>query len=114
MRLACIVAVAVGVGIAASAAAAVAQDGNVAKGMQVFTDQKCSLCHSVADKGNKKGPLDKVGSTLSADEIRQWIVNAKEMSEKTKATRTPPMKTFTLPGDQVDALVAYLQSLKKR
>jgi mono/diheme cytochrome c family protein len=114
MKLACVVGIAVGVGIAASATAAVAQDANVAKGVQVFTDQKCSMCHSVGDKGNKKGPLDKVGSTLSPDEIRQWIVNAKEMSEKTEATRKPPMKTFTLPSDEVDALVAYLQTLKKR
>lgn len=114
MRLAYIVGMAVGVGIATSAAAAVAQDAKVAKGMQVFTDQKCSLCHSVGDKGNKKGPLDEVGSTLSADEIRQWIVNAKEMREKTEATRKPPMKTFTLPSDEVDALVAYLQTLKKQ
>jgi mono/diheme cytochrome c family protein len=95
------------------AATAAAQDAK-AKGEKVFTDQKCSLCHSVGDKGNKKGPLDEVGSKLSADEIRQWIVDAKGMTAKTKATRKPEMKAYTLPKDDVDVLVAYLSSLKKK
>jgi mono/diheme cytochrome c family protein len=95
------------------AAAAAAQDPKVAKGQQVFADQKCSLCHSVAEKGNKKGPLDGVGSKLSADEIRSWIVDAKGMTAKTKATRKPEMKAYALPKDDVDALVAYLTTLKK-
>ena len=95
------------------AAAAAAQDGKVAKGQQVFAAQKCSLCHSIAGKGNAKGPLDGVGSKLSADEIRSWVTDAKGMTAKTKATRKPEMKAFTLPKDDVDALVAYLGTLKK-
>jgi len=95
------------------AAAAAAQDAKVAKGQQVFTDQKCTLCHSVGDKGNKKGPLDGVASKLSADEIRSWITDAKGMTAKTKATRKPEMKAYALPKDDVDALVAYLMTLKK-
>jgi len=98
------------VGVAATAAA---QDAKVTKGQQLFTDQKCTLCHSVGDKGNKKGPLDGVGSKLSADEIRSWITDAKTMTAKAKATRKPEMKAYTLPKDDVDALVAYLQTLKK-
>ncbi len=94
------------------AAAASAQDAK-AKGEKVFTDQKCSLCHSIGGHGNAKGPLDGVGSKLTADEIRQWIVDAKGMTAKTKATRKPEMKQYTLAKDDVDALVAYLSSLKK-
>jgi mono/diheme cytochrome c family protein len=93
-------------------AVAAAQDAK-AKGEAVFTAQKCSLCHAIAGKGNAKGPLDGVGSTLSADEIRNWIVDAKGMTAKTKATRKPEMKAFALPKDDVDALVAYLSILKK-
>jgi mono/diheme cytochrome c family protein len=96
-------------GVAASAAA---QDAK-AKGEQLFTDQKCTLCHSVGDKGNKKGPLDGVGTKLSAAEIREWITDAKGMTAKTKATRKPEMKAYSLPKDDVDALVAYLTTLKK-
>jgi len=98
------------IGVAATAAA---QDAKVAKGQQVYADQKCSLCHSIAGKGNAKGPLDGVGSKLSADEIRSWITDAKTMTAKTQATRKPEMKMYTLPKDDVDALVAYLGTLKK-
>jgi len=97
----------------AFAAAAAAQDAKIAKGQQLFTDQKCSLCHSIGDKGNKKGPLDGVASKLSADEIRSWITDAKGMIAKTKPTRKPEMKAFALPKEDVDALVAYLGTLKQ-
>jgi hypothetical protein len=71
------------------------------------------LCHSIAGKGNAKGPLDGVGTKLTADEIHAWIVDAKGMTAKTKASRKPEMKQYSLPNDDVDALVAYLSSLKK-
>jgi mono/diheme cytochrome c family protein len=85
-----------------------------AKGEKLFTDQKCSLCHSVAGKGNVKGPLDEVGTKLPAADIRAWITDAKAMTAKTGATRKPEMKQFTLEKDDVDALVAYLTTLKKK
>jgi cytochrome c5 len=85
------------------------------KGMKVYEAQKCSICHSIGDKGNKKGPLDGVGSKLTADEIRQWIVEPAAMTAKAKATRKPPMKAYAnLPKDELDALVAYMVSLKKK
>ena len=95
------------------AAAAAGQDAKFTKGQQLFTDQKCTLCHSIGDKGNKKGPLDGVASKLSADDIRSWITDAKGMTAKTKPTRKPEMKAFTLPKEDVDALVAYLVTLKQ-
>ncbi len=96
------------------AAVAAAQDAKIAKGEKLYAEQKCSLCHSIGEKGNKKGPLDAVGSKLSADELRQWIVDAKGMTAKTGALRKPEMKAYALPKDDVDALVAYMQSLKKK
>jgi mono/diheme cytochrome c family protein len=93
-----------------------AQDAKQAEaGMKVYADQKCSVCHSIAGKGNPKGPLDDVGSRLSADEIRQWIVTPADMSKKAKAERKPPMRAYpNLPKADLDALVAYLLSLKKK
>jgi mono/diheme cytochrome c family protein len=83
-------------------------------GQKVYAAQKCSVCHAIAGAGNKRGSLDGVGAKLSADEIRQWIVNAPEMSAKSKADRKPAMKAYaSLPKEDVDALVAYLQTLKK-
>ena len=94
---------------------ATAQDAaRVERGMKVYVSQKCNVCHSIAGKGAKKGPLDDVGSKLSEDEIRQWIINAPEMTKKTKATRKPVMKNYAhLPKDDVEGLVAYMVSLKK-
>jgi hypothetical protein len=64
-------------------------------------------------QGNKKGPLDNIGSKLTGAEIRQWLMNAPEMAAKAKAERKPPMKVYgTLPKEEIDGLVAYLQSLK--
>ena len=97
----------------ALAATVAAQDAKVAQGEKLFADQKCTLCHSVGAKGNKKGVLDGVATKLKTDEIREWIVDAKGMTAKTKATRKPEMKAYALPKDDVDALVAYLSTLKK-
>jgi len=90
-----------------------AQD-KVARGTQVYADQKCSMCHAVAGKGNAKGALDEVGSKLSAADLKAWIVDAKGMSAKAQTTRKPDMKSYTLPDADVDALVAYLATLKKK
>src|SRR6187455_1525035 len=87
--------------------------GAVEKGKQVYTDQKCSVCHSIGAAGNKKGPLDKLGTKMSVDDTRAWIVDAPAMAAKAKSERKPPMKAYTtLAKEDVDALVAYLQSLK--
>ena len=87
----------------------------VKKGQQVYDAQKCQVCHSVAGKGSKTEPLDGVGSKLSADDIRQWIVDPIEMAKKANSTKKPPMpkKYDKLPAGDLDALVAYMQSLKK-
>lgn len=95
-------------------AVASAQD-KAEKGMQVFVAQKCNVCHSIAGKGKKNGPLDDVGSRLSAADIKQWITDPITMAEKRepKSTRKPPMKKKPMPADEVDALVALLSGLKK-
>jgi mono/diheme cytochrome c family protein len=106
----------VAVGIALMSGSAFAQDkAQVDRGMQVYTAQKCSVCHSIAGKGNKKGALDSVGAQLTADEIREWIVNAPEIAKKSKKPpRKPPMKSYPkLSKEDVDGLVAYMQTLKQ-
>ena len=97
-------------------AAVSAQDkALIERGMKVYADQKCSICHSIGGKGNAKGPLDSVGLKLSADEIREWMVHPAEMTKKTKAERKPPMRAYpNLPKDDLDAVVAYMLSLKKK
>ena len=89
-----------------------AQDAKVKKGMQVFATQKCSQCHSIAGKGNAKGKMDDIGSKLTPDEMREWITDPVGMAAKNKKDRKPPMKKKALSSDDVDALVAYLSTLK--
>jgi mono/diheme cytochrome c family protein len=101
--------------IALSARTAAAQDAEAVKrGQALYNAQKCSVCHSIAGKGSKASPLDGVGAKLSAEDIRHWIVNPTEMTAKTKSTKKPPMvaKYGKLPEADIDALVAYMQSLK--
>jgi mono/diheme cytochrome c family protein len=97
------------------AAPASAQDAKqIAHGQTVYGAQKCATCHSIEGKGQVKGPLDGVGSKLTADEIRAWIVTPAEMTKKTKAERKPPMRAYPkLEKEDLDALVAYMTSLKK-
>ena len=99
-----------------AAAGTASAQGNAEKGKQVYTDQKCAMCHSIEGKGNAKGSLDGVGSKLSAEEIRQWITEPAAMAAKAKADRKPamPAKYASLPKADLDNLVAYLSSLKKK
>ena len=91
-----------------------AAQGDAEKGKAVYAAQKCSMCHSIAGAGGKTSALDGVGKKLSADDIRAWIVTPKVMETKTKSTKKPPMpaKYAKLPAADLDAMVAYLASLK--
>ena len=99
--------------LTALAAPAFADDALVAKGKQIYTESRCSLCHSIAGKGNPKGPHDGVGSKLKPEEIRQWLKDPEAMAKKANATRKPPMASFGYMSEgDLDALVAYLGTLK--
>lgn len=96
------------------AGAASAQDAKVQAGQKVYETQKCAMCHSIEGKGNKKFPLDKVGAKLSEAQIKEWIVEPDAAATKAKSTATPkmPKKYDKLPAADIDALVAYVKSLK--
>ena len=96
------------------AAGARADEAQIKRGQEVYAAQKCQMCHAIAGKGNKSNPLDGVGAKLSADDIKQWITHPAEATAKAKSTKKPPMpaKYGSLPAADVDALVAYMQSLK--
>jgi mono/diheme cytochrome c family protein len=95
------------------AGAASAQDAKVQAGMKVYEAQKCSMCHAIAGKGNAKNALDGVGKKLTEAQIKEWIVTPAEAATKAKSTAKPPMKAYDkLPAADVDALVAYMKSLK--
>ena len=64
--------------------------------------------------GLLEGALDAIGSKHDADTLKQWLTNPKDMAQKAGSTRKPPMLSFAkLPPPDVEALVAYLSTLKK-
>jgi mono/diheme cytochrome c family protein len=91
-----------------------ADSASVTKGAALYTEKKCQMCHSVAGKGNAKGSLDGIGDKLSAEDIKKWLTEPAEMTKKANATRKPAMPSFAkLPAADLDALTAYVSSLKK-
>lgn len=93
-----------------------AQDAaKVAKGKAVYAASTCKMCHSIEGVGNPKGLLDSVGAKLTAAEIKEWLTDPVAMAVKAKAERKPAMKlTKPIPAEDMDALVAYLSTLKKK
>lgn len=82
------------------------------KGMAVYTANKCSTCHAIEGKGNKKFPLDGVGKKLSAEEITKWITAPAEQEAKLAEKPKIHMKAYKLSDEDLKALVAYMSSLK--
>jgi len=94
----------------AAAPAMAADAGTVqatAAGEKVYAANKCQMCHMIDGVGNKRAPLDGVGSRLSKDDIRKWILTPAEMNPKVKKP------SFTkIPDADLTALVDYLATLK--
>ena len=83
-------------------------------GRKVYERQKCATCHQIAKRGNARHPLDGVGSRLTAEQIRRWMTHPAEMEaalSRMPALRMSTMK-YRLNTRDLDALVAYLQTLK--
>ena len=99
--------------VAGAAVPAFAQDAKVARGAEVFGEQKCILCHGLQGKGNAKRPLDGVGNHIDAPTVKLWLTDPKAAATKTGKKDTVTMKSFAaLPAADIDALVAYVLSLK--
>jgi mono/diheme cytochrome c family protein len=83
------------------------------RGRQLFDDQGCVRCHSVAGHGSPRSPLDGVGARLDRDEIRHWIVGDDAVSEDLAPRVLAAKKPYqSLPEEELDALVAWLQQLR--
>jgi mono/diheme cytochrome c family protein len=87
----------------------------VAAGRKIYEHEKCATCHQIAHQGNIRFPLDGVGSRLTADQIRRWITDTAQMEAALPtlpAVRMSATRYKLKPAD-LDALVAYLSSLKR-
>ena len=84
----------------------------VARGRQVFEAQNCMRCHSVGGEGSPRSPLDHAAARLDAAQLLAFTVGSESAADalgrRTLAAKQPYQQ---LPGEELDALVAYLQSL---
>lgn len=97
-------------------------DGSLAqRGQEVFSNAGCALCHRVAgavevDRTGTTGPdlthfasRETIGAATvenSRDNLGQWILNPHEMKPGVRMPPTP------LAPEELDALIAYLESLR--
>jgi mono/diheme cytochrome c family protein len=92
----------------------------VALGKDQYELQECYNCHKIGGKGSvkKRGPiLDNIGSLMKPEEMNEKIRNPRAWMadgfEKEYNKKLMPDKYKELMSDQeIDALVAYLASLK--
>lgn len=91
-----------------------AQADKIEAGKKIYAAQKCSTCHAVGGAGGKlASKLDEVGTKLTLAELKAWIVDPDPLTAKIKPAPKMKMKKYTLPEADLDALIAYLASLKK-
>jgi mono/diheme cytochrome c family protein len=89
----------------------------VAVGQKAYDTQKCSTCHQIKGQGGKLSTaLDGVGAKLTEADIHKWLTAPAEMEAKLPKRPAMPMSTFLkshkLTDADVDALTAYMLSLK--
>jgi mono/diheme cytochrome c family protein len=92
----------------------------VSLGKEQYDLQECYNCHKIGGKGGvkKRGPhLDNIGNLMKPEEMKEKLLNPRswmaEGFEKEYNKKLMPDKYKELMSDQeVDALVAYLSSLK--
>ena len=102
--------------VMASAAALWAQDAKqVALGQKLYDELKCGTCHMVGGKGGKMATsLDGVGDKMGAADLKLWLTDPAAMTAKLKTKPKVAMKPVTRPDADLNALVAYMQTLKKK
>jgi hypothetical protein len=84
----------------------------VEEGKKVYDAYNCKKCHRIGGTSTKLQPLDGVATKLSTDEIRNWLVSPDEMNAKLKKKPVTKMKKQDFKPGEVDALMAYLSTLR--
>lgn len=86
---------------------------HIEAGLQVYQQQSCARCHSIAGIGNPRIPLDDVGARRTAEELSDWIVGAEALQGDLPEHVFRLKQSYReLSGEDHDALVIYMQSLR--
>ncbi|GBC99787.1 Cytochrome c oxidase subunit 2 [bacterium HR17] len=81
--------------------------GLVERGKTVYDETGCATCHAIGGIGGTIGPsLDGVGKKYDAAKLRRILLNPQTLNPNTT------MPAFEGSEEDLNALVAYLQSLK--
>jgi mono/diheme cytochrome c family protein len=89
----------------------------VVVGQKIYDTEKCNTCHQIKGVGGKLSTaLDGVGGKFSEADIRKWLTTPAAMEAKLPKKPPMPMSTYLkshkLADADVDALTAYMLSLK--
>jgi cytochrome c oxidase subunit 2 len=77
------------------------------QGKKLFVDQGCYGCHMVGTMGTELGPnLSNVGARYSLSALMQWL------RDPASQKPTAHMPKLTLSEDDIQALAAFLSSLR--
>jgi cytochrome c2 len=80
----------------------------LAEGEEIYQEYACYGCHKIAGNGGEMGPdLSEIGSRLRPEYLAAFLRNPQAFIPGT------PMKISELWEEEVQALVAYLMSLKE-
>lgn len=81
---------------------------SVAEGKEIYQEYACYGCHKIAGNGGEMGPdLNEVGKRLRPEYLAAFLQNPQAFIPGT------PMKISELWEEEVQALMAYLMSLKE-
>jgi len=82
-------------------------------GRRVFFEQNCGVCHAVGGEGNPRLPLDDVGGRETLEGLRIWITGTGEAATQlSSGVRRKKLAYQSLPDEEMNALLAFLSSLK--
>lgn len=83
------------------------------RGRNVYEQQRCATCHSIAGEGNPRNPLDDAGTKHDATALEEWITGAGKAAEVLPPSIAKRKQRYrALPREEIDALVAYLSTLR--
>ncbi|PIX59196.1 MAG: hypothetical protein COZ47_13720 [Lysobacterales bacterium CG_4_10_14_3_um_filter_64_11] len=96
------------------AAAPAATTDQRARGAQVYAEQGCARCHSLAGAGNPRLPLDDAASRHDKQALRQWIIaDAAINANLSSRVRSAKAGYAQIPELDMTALIAYLQGVRE-
>ncbi|MCF8475107.1 MAG: cytochrome c [Emcibacter sp.] len=86
---------------------------HILAGRQIYKQNGCQLCHSIAGEGNPRNPLDNIATKHSGEEIRDWITGADTLKEKLPSHIYNSKQRYkSLSQDDLNNLIIYLQNPK--